>query len=159
MICGTYAIDEWAIECPWAQWPEGERLLYPIANPEPTRTRFYKFYNRVTHQRKKSAPKFLHQVGTNWKVSRKPVQMSLEDIRTAFASRQCGMLICTVTQQHTLDKKHPKLAEFPSEKAVNKIKQCGRERGKEEASRTASAGTMGVYLVLCINDLESDAII
>lgn len=42
------------------------------------------------------------------------------------------------------------------EKHVNKIK--GRSR-KEEASRAARAGAMGVYLMLCISDLEGGAII
>ena len=98
----------------------------------------------------------------NWKASRKLAQMSLEDIRKAFASRQCGILICRVTSQHTLDRKHPKCIRNwlrEREKAVNKIKLCGKERRKEEASRAASVGAMGVYLVLCISDLESDAII
>lgn len=98
----------------------------------------------------------------NWKAREKLVQMRLEDIRKAFASRQCGILICRVTQQLMLDRKHPKCIRNwlrEREKAVNKLKQCGKERRKEEASRPASAGAMGVYLVLCISDLESDAII
>lgn len=158
-LVSTYAIGERAIE---AQWPEGERLLYPTPDLEPTRTRLCKFYKRVTQQRKNSAPKFLDQVGKNWKVREKLVQMSLEDVRKAFAPRQCGILICRVTQQHTLDRKHPKCIRNwlrEREKAVNKIKQCGKERRKEEASKAASSGAMGVYLVLCISDLESDAII
>lgn len=96
-LVSTYAIDEQAIDVHWAQWPADERLLCPIPNPEPTRKRFCKFHKRVTQRRKNSAPKFLDQIGMNWKAGGKLVQMSLEDVRKAFASRQCRILICRVT--------------------------------------------------------------
>lgn len=48
----------------------------------------------------------------NQKASRKPVQMSAEDIRKAFASRQSGILMCRVIQQHILDRKHPNTSEI-----------------------------------------------
>lgn len=55
-------------------------------------------------------------------------------------------------------KMHQKLGERKGE-SCNKIKQCGKKRRKEEASRAASTGATGVYLEQCISDLESDAII
>ena len=94
-------------------------------------------------------------------MSGKLVQLGLEFLRKAFASTQCRTLICRVTQQHTLGRKHPKCIRNwlrEREKAVNKTKPCGKEGRKEEASRAASTGARDVCLMLCISDLESDAI-
>lgn len=136
---------------------KGSCTPFPTLSPRGHGSASYK-----TQQRKNSAPKFLDHIGMNQKASRKPVQTSAEDIRKAFASRQSGILMCRVIQQHILDRKHPKHVGnwvMEREKAVNKIKQRGKERRKEKASRAASTEATGVYLALCINDLESGAII
>lgn len=64
--------------------------------------------------------------GTNWKARGKTARVSPEDIRKAFASRQCRRSICRVTQQHKPDRRQPKCSKNwlrEKEKAVSEIKQ------------------------------------
>lgn len=54
------------------------------------------------------------------------MRVSPEDIRKAFASRQCRRSICRVTQQHKPDRRQPKCSKNwlrEKEKAVSEIKQ------------------------------------
>lgn len=69
------------------------------------------------------------------------LQMSLEDIRKAFPSRQRMRLIHKVTEQHKPDRRQLKhitnwLRE--REKAVNKIKQYGKGRRQEDGGSQGS---------------------